>query len=414
MKKMFSLKPLQISATFICPDCKCKFGQAKELIFVGTSIVADCLCECCENNYYHTLPTGHAALFPVAFSQKTDKSTYDPKTAEWFARPLIGSIRSSHSIERKVSKKIIKEFKEIILLNCLDSCYGHVLLKLFNAQKYIREFPAKGLVVLIPRNFQWLMPEGVAEIWEVEAKLSDFHNRILNLDRFVKEEIKRFDSVLVSEVPVHPDIHQFELKEFFKTEKFNLTLFENLSPTITFILREDRFWLNSRLDAFLFKLSVSKGWQKLFKNYFVARQNSLVRQLAKKIHTRTEKKVTLIAAGIGTSGSLGALVKDQRKDSVNEQIEKDWCQLYAESHLVIGVHGSNMLIPTALAAGFIELLPRHKIYNLSEDIAMDHKGRYMHFLGRFLDEFSSVNLIAEHAVSMINWFPVVRRNMENV
>jgi hypothetical protein len=63
-----------------------------------------------------------------------------------------------------------------------------------------------------------------------------------------------------------------------------------------------------------------------------------------------------------------------------------------------------MIIPTSLSAGFIELLPRHKIPHLTEDVAPSYAGRYRHFLGRFLDQFSSTRLLSLHAISMLTDF----------
>ncbi|HVD96883.1 MAG TPA: hypothetical protein VNB90_01680 [Cytophagaceae bacterium] len=410
---MLSIDLSSISYTFICPDCGCKFGKVEKLIFQGTHVLGDCLCECCENRYYHTLPIGHDKLFPISFSQKTTKTSYDEKLAAWLAVPLIRSVRENLSVEKAITKKIFKESKNVIVLNCLDSCYGHVFLKLLNAQKYIRQYPDKGLIVLVPTNFLWLMPEGVAEVWQVEIRLREIDLGIANLDAFIKEEFTRFDSVLLSEVPVHPDLSQFDMKDFLKTEKFDLDEFETQTPRITFILREERFWVNNKLDAFLLKLSVSRGWTKSWKPYFAWKQNRLIRKLVKEIQKRSSKEIQFFATGIGKTYNLIPEILDHRKITMDDKAEKEWCDLFASSHLVIGVHGSNMLIPTALAAGFIELLPRYKIYNYTEDIAMDHKGRYMQFLGRYLDEFSSRALIAQHAVSMLEWFPVVRKNMES-
>ncbi len=73
---MLELKSSSVATTFICPDCGCKFGQSKALIFQGTHVLADCECECCENHYYHTVPSGHSAVFPISFSQKTSKTRF--------------------------------------------------------------------------------------------------------------------------------------------------------------------------------------------------------------------------------------------------------------------------------------------------------------------------------------------------
>jgi hypothetical protein len=411
---MFELKSTSIDTIFTCPDCGCKFGQSKEVIFQGTHVVADCECECCENKYYHTIPSGHAALFPISFSQKTLKTSFDGKAKGWLADPLINSFRNKQEADRPITQKIFKKANSIVLLNCLDSCYGHVFLKLLNAQRYLKESSSKGqgLVLLIPSSFEWMVPPGITELWLVEAKLGDFNKRITGLDSFVKKQLERFQSVLLSASPVHPDLSKIDLQEFLKTEKFNLQDFEKKTTQICFVLREDRFWLNNRLDNFLMKAAISKGWMEWMKKYFVLKQNRLIKKLASKIREKHGKKILFYAAGLGRTGDLGKEIADRRKETIDEKGEKEWCDLYAGSHLVIGIHGSNMLIPTALSAGFIELLPRYKIYNLTEDIAMDQKGRYMQFLGRFLDEYSTASLVAEHTVSLINWFPVVRRNME--
>ena len=410
---MFDLKTNSFTTVFTCPDCGCKFGQAVGWTFLGTHVIADCVCECCENKYFHTLPIGHAALFPISFSQKTLKTRFDDYIKGWLAAPLIDAVRTKKEVEREILCSISKKSNNVILLNCLDSCYGHVFLKLVNAQKYLNEFPEKQLIVIIPSSFEWMVPKGVAEIWKVEATLSDFNFIIKGLDAFIKKEILRFQFVTLSDSPVHPDLSVINFKEYLKTDKFNLQDFEKKPTTISFILREDRFWLPTKIDSFLMQLSISKGWMKWMKPYFVLKQNSLVRKLAKKIKQKSTTPISFYAAGIGKTGNLGDLIHDLRKESINTTIELEWCELYSTTSIVIGIHGSNMLIPTALSAGFIELLPRYKLYNLTEDIAMNHKGRFMHFLGRFLDEFSSVELVAEHAVSIIKRFPLVKKNMEH-
>ena len=409
---MFDLKANSFTTVFICPDCGCKFGQAMNWSFLGTHVVADCLCECCENKYYHTLPIGHDALFPISFSQKTLKTRFDEYIKGWLADPLIDAVRNKKEVEREISYSIFKKSNNVILLNCLDSCYGHVFLKLVNAQKYLNEFPDKQLIVIIPSSFEWMVPNGVAEIWKVDASLKDFNYIIKGLDSFIKKEILRFQFVTLSDSPVHPDLSGIDFKEFLKSDKFNLDDFEKKPTTITFILREDRFWLPNKIDSFLMHMAISKRWMKGLKFYFILKQNNLFKKLAKEIKGKSITPVQFCAVGIGKSGSLGSLIVDERKEIVSTTIELAWCELYSNSTIVIGIHGSNMLLPTALSAGFIELLPRYKIYNLTEDIAMNRKGRFIHFLGRFLDEFSSIDLIAEHAVSMIARFPLVKKNME--
>jgi hypothetical protein len=124
--------------------------------------------------------------------------------------------------------------------------------------------------------------------------------------------------------------------------------------------------------------------------------------------------VNLLAMGLGEKGGLSSFVNDLRTQNPNAAVEREWCEKYANSHVVIGVHGSNMLIPTALAAGFIEILPRHKIPHVTEDLVLQHPSRYAVFLGRHVDHFASADLVARHAISMIRDFPFLYKNTEQI
>ncbi|MEJ0032581.1 MAG: hypothetical protein WDO15_20475 [Bacteroidota bacterium] len=71
--------------------------------------------------------------------------------------------KESRSKEVTVRKIIHEQKKEVVVLNTLDFLYGHVLLKLYNYQYYLRK--DVGLVVIIPRAFEWLAPAEASEIW---------------------------------------------------------------------------------------------------------------------------------------------------------------------------------------------------------------------------------------------------------
>jgi hypothetical protein len=184
-----------------------------------------------------------------------------------------------------------------------------------------------------------------------------------------------------------------------------LEKFDALPPTITFICREDRVWLNNPLENFIFLAAVKFKLLPYFRKYFVFRQNQLYAKTARKIAKRI-KNARFYAVGLGKTGNLGKYITDHRHEAgeMTEAQEKQWCALYAQSYIVIGIHGSNMIIPSSLSAGFIELLPQHKIPHLTEDVAPSYPGRYRHFLGRFLDQFSSTRLLALHAISMLSDF----------
>jgi hypothetical protein len=108
--------------------------------------------------------------------------------------------------------------------------------------------------------------------------------------------------------------------------------------------------------------------------------------------------------GAGSTGKLHSIINDHRKNKLSEEEELRRCKLWATSHIVIGVHGANMMIPTALSAGFVEILPRHKIQHIAEETHLNYNSRYTLFLGRHVDHYASPRLVSQHAVRMIKDF----------
>ena len=395
-----------------CPECSTPVDPSERSIFFqGIHVLMKCSCKRCQLSFYHTLPIGHAIEFPIAFSSKGDRSWYNARAEVWLAKPLIKSIVSSQGKGATFKIETFENTGEAIILNCLDSCFGHVFAKLLNVEALMKNHPDKGIVVLVPANCAWLVPEGVAETWTVQTPLKNMDDQVKGLDDFIKNQLKRFQKVWLSKAYPFIDYQSVSMKKFVKQERFSLVDYSK-TTNITFILRQDRFWHNSRIMGFLFKVFVKLKILKQMSFIFIGRQNGLVRRTIKQIK-KEYPSASFSVSGLGMEGRFRQYVADQRTNSITPEVEKKWNELYSKSNIVIGVHGSSMLIPTALAAGFINLVPRYKIPHLAEDTALPYKNRYLSFLGRYLDEYSTPDLIAQHAISMISDFPSLFKNIEN-
>jgi len=132
---LIELKPNTYNK-FLCPECKNDNIKVTEIIFQGIHVLADCKCNFCNFEFYHDFPVGHALLHSIAIG-KINKTIYSRNNVEWFSKPLKDSFLSKSKDKIKIKKKIFFNKKDVIILNCMDYLYGHVLLKLFNAQHYI-------------------------------------------------------------------------------------------------------------------------------------------------------------------------------------------------------------------------------------------------------------------------------------
>lgn len=107
--------------------------------------------------------------------------------------------------------------------------------------------------------------------------------------------------------------------------------------------------------------------------------------------------------GIGKPYFANSIAQDLRSEKLDYETEIRWCNAYATSHIVIGVHGSNMLIPTSLSAGFIEILPDHKIPHMGEDTVLKYSGRNALLLGRHVTQCISPKSLTMHAIQMLRF-----------
>lgn len=386
-----------------CPRCGAENNEKGKLYFQGIHCLAVHTCSDCGLAFYKTLPIGHAALFPVAFSQDGTFAHFNREEGSWMALPLIRSFRKESGLHTEIELVQPGSGGDLILVNCLDSCFGHVFTKLWNVYLLKKRFPFKTIAVLIPARFRWLISDPRVEIWSVDLPLKKVDQGVKGLDAWVKLQFKRFDSVALSEVPVHLAQEQLDLGEILQARPFDLADFDKLPVQLTFIWRNDRFWLNSSLLDLLHKASIKFGFQKVVRRLMCFRQVRLLRKFRKRMRVvLPEARFTV--TGFGKTGRLPKGWKDLRVGQIEEPMERRWNEIFRKSQVVLGVHGSHMLIPTALAAGFVEILPRHKIPHLTEDIGRHQAGRWGHFLGRFVDEFSSPGLVAEHVQGMVKGF----------
>lgn len=410
MSDLVEIKPT-IRADVECLFCHSIKVVLKKLIFQGIHVLADCMCLVCNKQFYHTLPIGHDKLFPLSFDKTKIRSAAIEETREWLIKPLIDSFFRYPEQEATIKKKLFFKKEEAIILNCLDTCFGHVFTKLWNVLGLLNAFPDKSIIVLLPKKMEWLVPEGVAEVWTVDLPLGKLGMRVAGLDSFVKQELPRFKKAFLSPAHIHLDTEKLNMKSLLKRKGFNLSRFSTAPLQISFVLRDDRFWHSSAFEYFMYKVCLKFQLLAYFRGYFVREQNGFINKIARKV-TDELKDVRLCAMGIGKKGSLSPLINDLRTHDLTPAVEELWCENYAKSHIVIGVHGSNMLIPTSLAAGFIEILPRHKIPHITEDLVLQHSSRYAVFLGRHVDHYAPADLVSMHATSMIRKFPFLHKNTE--
>ena len=394
-------------AVYTCPECGSSNIEVADVLYPNLHTLADCVCTTCKFSFYHDVPIGHSLYYPAVIGKET-KKLYGNEYYPWFHGALLESFLHPNDKNISVQIKSYKKCSEVIILNCLDYLYGHVLLKLFNAQHYIDRFPELGLVIVIPKSMEWLVPDGTAEVWLVDVPLREMREWFTNLNKFVKNELSRFSKIYLSLAFSHPDFSKIDISRYTRVKPFDLDKFSAQPPVVTCIVREDRLWLSSEVERAIDFASARIFFLVPFKKYLVSKQNKKVSRFCTLLQAAIPD-VTINVIGLGTKRTLPAGVADLRESTISLALEKEWCNVYANSNIVIGVHGSNMLLPTALAAGFVELLPESRYDNFLQDIAASRQGILAHFLYRFIDEFTTPKQLAKMTESMLYYFEEFRQ-----
>lgn len=334
------------------------------------------------------LRIGHAAKTAYSINLAQGKTFGDDKYAEEFlAKPLLNSLQNPQAEQLEIYQEIFKSYDRVIVLNCIDYLYGHSLLKLLNAQRHLESNPDFGLIVIVQKFMRWMVPEGVAEVWTVPISLKNGGCYYPSFAEFVSKQIERFDEVYVSEAYSHPS--QFDISKFTGVAKHD---FNTSEYKITFVWREDRLWCNKLLFQVCRKLKLLQ--------IPLTIQNWNVRRLFAKMK-KLLPSAKFAVAGLGRSTNFPEWIEDFRVEKFDETTEREMCQVYSESRLVIGIHGSNMLLPSGHAGMTIDMI-EERWGNFAQDILYQESDpRLSSFRYRYLPLQTSLSNLAHIASEMI-------------
>lgn len=395
---MIRIKP-EIDFQGRCPRCPAALSPQR-ILWQGIHVCVVARCAGCGAEITEDLRVGQAIFTPYQVDLEEGVLTGDPAARRWFGEPLIESLQNpDHEQEVGLAVEKIRHADEVVILNCIDHLYGHALLKLLNAESILRERPDLGLVVIVPRCLRWMVPDGAAEVWTVDIPLGKAQRYYSRLHDLVEKECGRFGKIWLS--PAHSHPAAFDITRFTGVPRHD---FSAESFRITFIWREDRPWLESRAALRVARRTgLMEG--------LIFGQNRKVQRLFDALRHRFPR-ARFTVAGMGTRTRFPDWIEDHRVDRFDDETERRLCRLYAESRLVIGVHGSNMLLPSAHGGMTIDLMPSDRWPNVAQDILyQEADSRMASYRYRYLPLGTPVAELARIAGDQIAWHEAFRVQM---
>lgn len=324
-----------------CPACGAALRAVAPLVS-GMFVCADAVCPGCGRRYYAHLDIGFGAGRTALFDRAEERMV-GPLAGEWFERAMRDALRRPDPRMPAVKVERRRPVRAPILLDCVDFLYGHTLQKLFDVPRIVAENPDKDVVVLVQRAQRWLVPDGVAEIWTVDLPLRDGARSFPKLAASIVRRLARRGRGWIAG---RVWSHAVDITAFTRVAPFDLDSNAALGPpVVTLIWREDRCW--------------TYGGRALPAPADATEQAMLLTHLCAALRAGLPD-VDIAVAGFGRTGTMPDGVADLRVGAGGRVDEHAWLRRYAASHVVCGVHGSGMLLPSAHAGAFVELMPPDK------------------------------------------------------
>lgn len=347
-----------------CPTCSNPLNKNKGIIWQGVHVCSDEYCEICKEGFLCNFPIGQAKLLQYKL-RKSDNAIFGKTDHIWLTDPLKNIVNNPIKDLIKFEVKALESnYKKVIILNTLDNCYGHSLLAILNLHELIQKKGDYGIIVIVQPSFEWLIPsQGVSEIWKVSLSFNQLKDYYEDLTTNINREIERFDSVSLASTNLCPK--NTNINHLTDVSPYNFDSPPTI-PRVSFIWREDvnRFWLKSYwIYGILRKLKIAS----IILPFQYLRVLLFLYILKSKLNKNNiNRKITIV--GLGSFGRFPKFVDDKRVDNFNKEIETEICKIYAESELVVGVHGSSMILPSAHSGMTVSIMPLKRWGNYIEDI----------------------------------------------
>lgn len=339
-----------------CPRCG-GTATARRLFWQGIHICAESVCQSCWTELVADLPVGHSISYPCIVDLERGTVHGPGAGIDWWGGAFLESLLHPQLDDSpRVEIQRRRPASHVLLLNCLDFLYGHALLKLLNAEVHRPDQDRRELVVVVPECLAWMVPICAAEVWAVGGSLKGMREYSPALRRVLESQLSRFTSVALSSAFPHPA--EFDISHFTGFQPHRQL---EATDRISFIWREDRLWrqpawCHSRLLRRFRPAALFLAWQ----NRAITRLFDALRGIY--------PLARFSVLGLGRSTCFPDWIDDQRVESFTRATEVAHCRAYSESRLVIGVHGSNLLLPSAHAWATLDLMPDERWNNMTEDI----------------------------------------------
>ena len=298
-----------------------------------------------SDNSAELLKFGHSRHFPLKYSLDSKKilvgelNFFNSVFYKNFS--LTNFINPEKCEVQKSSRK-----KVVIILNCLDNCFGHALLKLFYALTLTRsKIDEFDILLIVPSGLRhFVKTKPGLNVLSINYSFSQLEKMYI-LNPEIDKIVSGYEGVFVGETETYGIFDKDLLLDFFNF--FGEVAPSALKNKIIFYYRADYY-----------RMWNGKGQMKNIIQLFV-----FLKQFF-------NNSIEFCVVGDLDTKKFPSWIRDERISSFSTASDFYYNDLFASSLICIGLTGSHMLFPSMFSECTVHLHPSHKYKNMAEDIVV--------------------------------------------
>jgi hypothetical protein len=297
------------------------------------------------------LYSDNAIAYTIKFNTKN--KTIQEGEKNWFNQPLIDLADKTRHLPKDKIKRMDftnKKHKKCIIINLIDYCYGHSLIKLLNIESFYKDYAeTHDLFIISFPDVEDYLPTGKFNSCLLDLSFSDI-KRIYNLKSIIDKVRENYSEVDFGVLDAYLKIEN-------KSEKANF---------YNFFGHAENKYKDKKIVTFHYRADNGRAWGE-------GRQVKNVIELFNILRPYFSKEVMFCVLGDKDKYSFPNWIVDKRIHKYPNPIVYEYSQIIASSVLMVSVTGSNMVLPSLLSKGMLVHFVKEPLARLTGTDVVNYK-----------------------------------------
>jgi len=293
----------------------------------------------------------NAIAYTIKFNSKTKLVQEGEKN--WFNQPLIDLADKTRHLPKDKVKRLDfsnKKHDKCIVLNLLDYCYGHSLIKLLNIESFYNDYAeTHDLFVISFPDIEDYLPVGKFNSCLLDLNFSEI-KKIYNLRSIINKVRENYSEVDFGVLDAYLKIEDKQKKIDF----------------YNFYGEVENTYKNKKVVTFHYRADNGRAWGE-------GKQVKNVIEFFNILRPYFSKDVLFCVLGDKDKYSFPDWIVDKRIKKYPNPIVYEYSQIIASSVLITSVTGSNMVLPSLLSTGMLVHFVKEPLIRLTGTDVANYK-----------------------------------------